>query len=72
MILSILIPVYNYNCVALVKALQQQAENCNIDYEILVGDDGSDNAVTLSQNREINAIPTLTIMKWERITAVHG
>ena len=60
MILSILIPVYNYNCVALVKALQQQAENCNIDYEILVGDDGSDNAVTLSQNREINTIPHST------------
>lgn len=60
MILSILIPVYNYNCVALVKALQQQAENCNIDYEILVADDGSDNAVTLSQNREINTIPHST------------
>ena len=57
MILSILIPVYNYNCVALVKALQQQAENCNIDYEILVADDGSDNADILSQNREINSIP---------------
>ena len=57
MILSILIPVYNYNCVALVKALQQQAENCNIDYEILVADDGSDNAGIVCQNREINAIP---------------
>ena len=57
MILSILIPVYNYNCVALVKALQQQAENCNIDYEILVADDGSDNAAVVCQNREINAIP---------------
>ena len=57
MILSILIPVYNYNCVALVKALQQQAENCNIDYEILVADDGTDNAAVVCQNREINAIP---------------
>lgn len=57
MILSILIPVYNYNCVALVKALQQQAENCNIDYEILVADDGSENAGIVCQNREINAIP---------------
>lgn len=60
MILSILIPVYNYNCVALVKALQQQAENCNIDYEILVADDGSDNAAVVCQNREINAIPHST------------
>ncbi|MBR4857125.1 MAG: glycosyltransferase, partial [Bacteroidaceae bacterium] len=42
---------------ALVKALQQQAENCNIDYEILVADDGSDNAAVVCQNREINAIP---------------
>ena len=57
MILSILIPVYNYNCVALVKALQQQAENCNIDYEILVADDGSDNAEIVCENRKINAIP---------------
>lgn len=60
MILSILIPVYNYNCVALVKALQQQAENCNIDYEILVADDGSDNAAIVCQNREINTIPHST------------
>ena len=57
MILSILIPVYNYNCVALVKALQQQAENCKIDYEILVADDGSDNAEIVCENRKINAIP---------------
>lgn len=57
MILSILIPVYNYNCVALVKALQQQAENCNIDYEILVADDGSDKAEIVCENRKINAIP---------------
>lgn len=57
MILSILIPVYNYNCVALVKALQQQAENCNIDYEILVADDGSDNAEIVCENRKIYAIP---------------
>ena len=57
MILSILIPVYNYRCTALVAALQQQADKCNIEYEIIVADDGSDNVSCINENRKINAIP---------------
>lgn len=57
MILSILIPVYNYPCTALVAALQQQADKCNIEYEIIVADDGSDNVSCINENRKINAIP---------------
>ena len=39
--LSILIPTYNYNCSKLIQELNQQASACNIDYEIIVADDGS-------------------------------
>ena len=43
--LSILIPVYNYDCSELVKALQLQGERLKQakgeEYEIIVGDDAS-------------------------------
>ena len=39
--LSILIPIYNYNVVRLVKALRSQAESLKIQYELLCFDDGS-------------------------------
>jgi len=40
--LSILIPVYNFNVVHLVGEIRQQALNTGIPYEIIVVDDGSD------------------------------
>lgn len=42
--LSILIPVYNYNVVSLVHHLHRQATELQISFEILVHDDGSDAA----------------------------
>ena len=54
--LSILIPTYNDICVELVKALQQQAETLGINYEIIVGDDGSTDQNVLMQNRSINSL----------------
>lgn len=39
--LSILIPVYNYNITRLVYDLHQQAEDAYVDFEILVMEDGS-------------------------------
>lgn len=39
--LSILIPVYNYNVLPLVEELHQQATRCNILFEIVVIDDAS-------------------------------
>lgn len=39
--LSILIPVYNFNVVAFVTDLQQQAIDCKIDFEIICVDDCS-------------------------------
>lgn len=41
--LSILIPVYNYNIKPLVQILQQQADDLSIVYEIIVCDDASSN-----------------------------
>ena len=39
--LSILIPVHNYNCTTLVSTLQEQCEACGVVYEILLGNDAS-------------------------------
>ena len=50
--LSILIPIYNYNAVSLVRNLHQQANKENIDFEILLLDDASDNTC----HREENAV----------------
>jgi len=40
--LSILIPVYNYDVFPLIKEVHQQAINCNIEFEIIVIDDASE------------------------------
>ena len=39
--LSILIPIYNYNAYPLVQELQKQCTECEIDFEILCQDDSS-------------------------------
>ncbi len=52
--ISILIPIYNYNCVALVKELHLQASKENIDFEIICIDDAS--SMCKNENREINHI----------------
>ena len=51
--LSILIPVYNYDCSELVAALDKQAVRLNINYEILVADDASEESFR-QRNRVIN------------------
>ena len=48
--LSILIPTYNYNVEALVAELQEQATNCKIDFEIIIGDDFSNQTIYNSSN----------------------
>ena len=52
--ISILIPTYNHTCVELVSALQQQASQLPISYEIIVADDGSSMASIIEANRAIN------------------
>lgn len=65
MYLSILIPTYNYNCTSLVARLVQQAQGiAGLQYEIIVGDDGSTNEQVLAANRAINELPCCEY--WER------
>lgn len=52
--LSILIPVYNYDVYALVSELKHQADELGIKYEILIQDDNSHEFT--SQNEKINSL----------------
>lgn len=54
--LSILIPTYNFSCVELVREVHKQTTLLDIPFEILVGDDASDE-VSKTLNREINRYP---------------
>ncbi len=62
--LSILIPAYNLCCVDLVRQLEGQASALDIDYEIIVADDGSTSAVARETNRKINLVKCCRY--WER------
>ena len=53
--ISILIPVYNYDSVPLVKELHKQLRSAKIDFEIWVGDDGSETHF-LDLNEKINRL----------------
>lgn len=55
--LSILIPTYNGICTTLVRSLHQQAEMLDLDYEIIVADDGSTDLHVKEVNRTINTLP---------------
>ena len=52
--LSILIPVYNYDVRALVLELHKQCSKCQIDFEILVQDDSS--TIFKNENSSINSL----------------
>lgn len=59
--LSILIPTYNYICVELVRqlitAVQYAEKNKQpVQYEIIVGDDGSPDKQCIEKNQEINTL----------------
>lgn len=65
MYLSILIPTYNYNCAPLVKELATQAKRIvGLQWEIIVGDDGSTQQAAVVANRAINSLPCCEY--WER------
>lgn len=53
--ISVLIPVYNYNIVALVKALHQQLTTSNLAFEIIAWDDFSNSLFNI-ENSEINQL----------------
>ncbi|MHC0440877.1 glycosyltransferase family 2 protein [Flavobacterium sp. 3-210] len=52
--LSILIPVFNYNVLPLVNELVKQCNSCGIAFEILCQDDASNSAENI-QNQKINS-----------------
>ncbi|WP_299780160.1 glycosyltransferase family 2 protein [uncultured Formosa sp.] len=57
--LSILIPTYNYNSVPLVQELEKQCIECDINFEILVYDDGSNSNLNTTNN-SINKLKNCT------------
>ena len=54
--LSILIPIYNYNAYPLVQELQKQCTVCEIDFEILCQDDASQSPLN-QFNENISLLP---------------
>ncbi len=64
--LSILIPVRNYDCHRLVEELHRQGESLGRPYEILVGEDG-----TAADNIKLNSIAD-TLPHCRRIIAEHN
>jgi glycosyltransferase involved in cell wall biosynthesis len=57
MILSILIPVYNFDCRDLARSLSRQADSLVHEIEIIVADDGSTDRHLAKLNAEIAAMP---------------
>ncbi|MEN2400993.1 glycosyltransferase [Flavobacterium sp. MC2016-06] len=62
--LSILIPIYNYNAIPLAKELAAQCNSIGIDFEILCQDDASKSTVN-TLNQEINTIPNCSFFENE-------
>lgn len=56
--LSILIPTRNDHCTELVKSLVEQASSIkNLDYEVIVADDGSTEGAVIAGNRMVGSMP---------------
>lgn len=55
--LSVLIPTYNHVCVSLVEQLLPLLQAADLQYEILVADDGSTDETTIMANRRIEELP---------------
>jgi len=63
--LSILIPVYNYNIVNLVTELHKQAVSAAIPFEIIVLDDGSSELLR-DQNKDVANLPDVQFFELEK------
>ena len=56
--LSVLLPSYNDECVELVSQLATECASINgLQFEIIVGDDGSTDTNVVNTNKQINNIP---------------
>lgn len=61
--ISILVPIYNFDSRELIKELHRQCEETEIDYEILVADDSSTEC--LDAIKEISEYPYVTFFKYD-------
>ncbi|MBQ4805081.1 glycosyltransferase [Aquimarina sp. MMG015] len=59
--LSILIPVYNYNIIPLIKEVHQQISLRNVSFEILVFDDHSDHFI--KENNDVHELSNCSFKK---------
>ena len=70
--LSILIPTYNYNIVSLVTELHKQCVECNIKFEILVYDDGSNKYANESKQIAAFLSETRIIFSDKNLGRIHA
>ena len=63
--LSILITIYNYNLLSLVKELNRQCLELNIEFEILTQDDAS-NSIFNIENEKINLLPNCNFVSLDK------
>ena len=63
--LSILIPVYNYNVYPLVSELHKQCLHCGITFEILCQDDASQSSLN-AFNEHVNALPNCSFVSLKK------
>ena len=67
--LSILIPTFNDDCTQLVTDLRRQAEACeDLEYEIIVADDGSTNQEVVRAHEQLNTWDHCRFVRKERNT----
>lgn len=64
--LSILIPIYNYDCSALLQEIDEQCQALAIDYEIVLGDDASSADYQALYQAYARTYPRLRIWQAER------
>ena len=65
--LSVLIPTYNDICVTLVQDLLDQCDDLKgLDFEILVGDDGSTSQAVIDANQKINTLPICRVIRRDK------
>lgn len=66
--LSILIPIYNYNVYSLVFELHRQCTECGIAFEILAQDDASQSPLN-KENEKVNTLPNCSFVSLKKNVA---
>ena len=59
--LSVLVPIFNYNVYPLIKELHKQCTDCGIAFEILCQDDASNSSLN-TLNEKVNTIPNCSFI----------